>query len=264
MPSAQESTGKQCPKCAYIRNLSDAAPEWQCPKCGIAYAKFESAGEVEQDTSPASGTESTTHTSSNSIETTDSVIAAKKFTASSLIGAVLVSLLLGYYAGREHVKYEIRSAIQESFAGFGRALSGESTQAPNLRSTEPQAPPIPKPAIITATLFDKGFRESNYRQNQYSDLLTFGIRFENIEDKGIRAFDGSFDFYDLLDNKIMSVNMAINDPLDANAEMTWRGQIDYNQFMDQHRRLRNMEIQNLKTSFTVRKVLYQDGTVQEF
>lgn len=29
-----------CPKCGYVRKLTDTAPEWQCPSCGIAYAKF--------------------------------------------------------------------------------------------------------------------------------------------------------------------------------------------------------------------------------
>ena len=33
---------KACPKCSYTRTAKDAAvPDWQCPKCGIAYAKFE-------------------------------------------------------------------------------------------------------------------------------------------------------------------------------------------------------------------------------
>jgi glutaredoxin len=33
---------KVCPKCAYTRVKTDSnVPEWQCPKCGIAYAKFE-------------------------------------------------------------------------------------------------------------------------------------------------------------------------------------------------------------------------------
>ena len=32
--------GKSCPKCAYVRVASDANPEWQCPRCHIAYAKF--------------------------------------------------------------------------------------------------------------------------------------------------------------------------------------------------------------------------------
>src|SRR2546423_1237798 len=30
-----------CPKCHYARKPADAAvPDWQCPSCGIAYAKF--------------------------------------------------------------------------------------------------------------------------------------------------------------------------------------------------------------------------------
>lgn len=30
-----------CPKCAYIRSPNEVAPDWQCPSCGIAYAKFQ-------------------------------------------------------------------------------------------------------------------------------------------------------------------------------------------------------------------------------
>ena len=29
-----------CPKCQYVRKPTDTNPEWQCPNCGIAYAKF--------------------------------------------------------------------------------------------------------------------------------------------------------------------------------------------------------------------------------
>ena len=34
------ATGKPCPKCTYVRAATDTGPDWQCPKCGIAYAKF--------------------------------------------------------------------------------------------------------------------------------------------------------------------------------------------------------------------------------
>jgi hypothetical protein len=30
-----------CPKCGYIRRPQDNAPDWQCPACGIAVAKFQ-------------------------------------------------------------------------------------------------------------------------------------------------------------------------------------------------------------------------------
>ncbi len=32
-----------CPKCRYTRKASDKNPDWQCPTCGIAYAKYDSA-----------------------------------------------------------------------------------------------------------------------------------------------------------------------------------------------------------------------------
>ncbi len=35
--------GKPCPKCGYVRKATDTNPEWQCPKCQIAYAKYRPA-----------------------------------------------------------------------------------------------------------------------------------------------------------------------------------------------------------------------------
>ena len=37
---AESYVGKPCPKCNYVRTASDTSPDWQCPKCGVAYAKF--------------------------------------------------------------------------------------------------------------------------------------------------------------------------------------------------------------------------------
>lgn len=31
--------GKICPNCGYVRKTTDTAPNWQCPACGVAYAK---------------------------------------------------------------------------------------------------------------------------------------------------------------------------------------------------------------------------------
>ena len=41
-----------CPKCGYARKPSDAAPDWQCPSCGIAYDKF---GFVQAETASQPG-----------------------------------------------------------------------------------------------------------------------------------------------------------------------------------------------------------------
>lgn len=35
-----------CPKCGYTRKPADAAPDYQCPSCGIIYAKYDPAVDV--------------------------------------------------------------------------------------------------------------------------------------------------------------------------------------------------------------------------
>jgi ribosomal protein L37AE/L43A len=47
IPKSQEQISAQgmqtaavCPKCSYVRQPADKAPAWQCPGCGIAYAKY--------------------------------------------------------------------------------------------------------------------------------------------------------------------------------------------------------------------------------
>ena len=33
----------KCPKCGYTRKMGETAPDWQCPSCGVAYAKADTA-----------------------------------------------------------------------------------------------------------------------------------------------------------------------------------------------------------------------------
>jgi hypothetical protein len=41
--AAAAAEGKVCPKCGYARRSTELAPDYECPKCGIIYAKFEEA-----------------------------------------------------------------------------------------------------------------------------------------------------------------------------------------------------------------------------
>ena len=39
----------ECPKCKYVRVASDLGPEYECPKCGIVYSKFDPASEAKKE-----------------------------------------------------------------------------------------------------------------------------------------------------------------------------------------------------------------------
>lgn len=53
----------QCPKCEYVRKETEEAPDWQCPKCGIAYHKFKPKAEpTEQKATLTAASNSTPET----------------------------------------------------------------------------------------------------------------------------------------------------------------------------------------------------------
>jgi hypothetical protein len=41
---------KQCPKCSYVRTEADFVPEYECPRCGVIYAKYQAKPKATQGT----------------------------------------------------------------------------------------------------------------------------------------------------------------------------------------------------------------------
>lgn len=188
-----------------------------------------------------------------------------------LVAVAVIALAIGFFAGREHLKYEMRSAFasaaEEMQKGFASIFSGEdskSASAASKPSSKRAAPKTHVPQPLSVTLTGKDFVESDYRAGVYEDAITFSAAFENRAGKDIRAFEGSLTFFDLLDNRILGSKLAITDPVKAGATLNWAGQLDYNQFVDNHERLRGESLENLKTEFIVTKILFADGTKQEF
>jgi len=172
-----------------------------------------------------------------------------------LIGAVVASLVVGYVAGREHVKYELRSAMSDAVEGFKRGLAGGPP------------PPAAKPKVkaskeqpIVGKLVRKGYHEGEYGRG----AITFTVDFTNQTGKPVRAFDGVLTFTDLLGNEIYGAKFAINDPIAVGGSYEWDGKLDYNQFISEHERLRNAEPENMKLVLTTKKILFDDGQVKDF
>ncbi|SJM95333.1 conserved hypothetical protein [Crenothrix polyspora] len=185
----------------------------------------------------------------------------------SYLAAGFVGFVIGYFAGREHLKYEMRTALvsaaQEMQNGLASAF-GENPSSTESESTKKDTPLKTKEmSPVSVVLIKKGFRGSNDQAGIYDEAITFAVSFTNITGKDIRAFDGVLSFSDLLDNNILSLSLAINDPVKADYTLESSGQISYNQFMDSHKRLRNENQANLKITFNTHKILFADGTTQE-
>lgn len=121
-----------------------------------------------------------------------------------------------------------------------------------------------EPTPIAIELLAKGFKSANPKASDYESAITFELSLKNLTNTDIRAFDGTLSFTDLLDNNVYSSKLSINDPLKSGSTIQWSGSIKYNQFMDDHQRLRNERQENLKLKFTARKVLFVDGSTKAY
>jgi hypothetical protein len=169
-----------------------------------------------------------------------------------MLGGIFWGLLLGF------------------FVGIGSRLSHKPSVAANPASTgvkgsdTPTPPKGKEPEAIGVELLKKGFRASDAESGIYKDAILMSVAFKNLTGKDIRAFDGILTFLDLLGNEILSSKVAINEKIVVGGTYNWDGQLDYNQFMDSHVRLRGEEKSNLQIKFTIRKVLFADGTTKEY
>ena len=251
---------KKCPKCGYERKATDSAPEWQCPSCGVAYAKV--SGSTRSSTSNSiSKNDAVANTNENSQK--------RKFTEPvKLLLVGFICLVVGYFAGREHIKYELKQTITTAAEEMQRNLStvfgGNSNASDDSPVEKKYKPEKKRQAPFSVSLIKKGFMESNYQAGIPSDAVTFTVAFTNKTGRNIRAFDGYLTFTDLLDNKILGASLAINDPVSSDSVMQWSGQLNFNQFIDRHQRLKSAEYENVKIAFEIKKILFDDGSVEEY
>lgn len=168
-------------------------------------------------------------------------------------------LIIGYFIGREHIKYEMRSALQEMQTGLASAPGGGTSQP---AEEEIKTPTEEQP--ITANLVKKGFSPKDIHNGKFEEEVTITVGFDNKTGKAIRAFDGVLEFTDLLGNRIIGSRIEINEPIAQGSSLSWDGALEYNQFMNNHKRLRSEPKENLKVAFHAGKILFADGTTKEY
>ena len=180
-----------------------------------------------------------------------------------MIAACVVCLAIGYFAGREHVKYQMRTAMQDAVKEFQTGLSAAfGGGEPQEKREEPKTPVTEQP--IVAVLVKKGFSPKDIYNGKFDEEVTITVSFDNKTGKEIRAFDGVLEFTDLLDNRIIGSRVEINESIAPGSALSWEGALDYNQFMNDHERLRSEPKENLKVVFHTGKILFADGTTKQY
>jgi hypothetical protein len=239
---------KKCLACNTERDLSDGNDPESCPGCGRIYAKVEAVASVPR-----------ARTQDKQPEGFWSDLGEAKRT----LICVILALVVGFFAGREHLRYQFISSFRDVAEGISSAMSGGIASPP----PSSEARQLPKEKLnkvvraepITGKMTKKGYFSGEYGQ----DDITFDILFENKTNRDIRGFNGKVIIADILGNVIMRVSVKITDPISANSSIVWGGSIDYNQFLDKHQALRDADIQDIVAEFFATKILFQDGEVLE-
>jgi hypothetical protein len=113
---------------------------------------------------------------------------------------------------------------------------------------------------ITVTLLSKRELPSNYRANRYSEYQEFEIGVQNNSQKTISGVSGAIVFIDVFDKEVGVVNFGVSERIEPGDSTTWTGGRDYNQFLDEHRSVWNLEEGKYKTKFIPEMVVFEDGT----
>ena len=114
--------------------------------------------------------------------------------------------------------------------------------------------------VVTMALIAKSFVGNDPMNGRYQDYITIKIALENNNDKDIKAIKGELIFNDVFGDKIHSVGFKYDEGIKAHSKKIWEGGMDYNQFMDSHKRLRSTELNNLALVWEPQTILFEDGT----
>lgn len=113
---------------------------------------------------------------------------------------------------------------------------------------------------VTVSLIAKQQLPRSFEARRFSDEQVFKIAVKNTSDKEIVGVSGAIDFIDLFDKKVGGVTFRISERLAPGAGTVWTGSRDYNQFVDEHKAVWNLEEGKYKTRFTPDTIVFADGT----
>lgn len=116
---------------------------------------------------------------------------------------------------------------------------------------------------VTVSFISKREVPRNIHSGRYSDTQEFTIAILNKSDRAIVGVSGQFFFIDVFGKDVGSMSFGVSETIKPGATYQWTGVRDYNQFIDSHRALWDLQEGKFTTRFVPESVVYADGTKVE-
>ncbi|MGI2108435.1 hypothetical protein ACRN9C_03395 [Shewanella frigidimarina] len=264
-----------CPSCHYLRkeNSHPETPEWRCPACEIVYEKYEKniskmnelsdvIAERQATEEAASPTKTPTPKPSHDTEPSKLAILISDYLGNFKVMfkdfltakgglIILVVFILGFFTGREYFKYEIRQAVGSAFSGISNNLK------PN-KSDSSISKLFSKASDLPVSLVSIHYEEVNYIRG---GKLNYVINFKNTLGKQIIGFNGELEFRDILDNYIEGIKVVFTEGANDGEIITLT---DAEWVDNSLKNFKDGRVNQLKVKLLLTKVMYVDGSVDEF
>jgi len=146
--------------------------------------------------------------------------------------------------------------IESRLAEIERRMSKLERPRQPIASRSARRPPSP----LSVRLVKKEFREADLLAGDTNDRLLFSLVFGNGFEKDVRAFTGVVVFKDLFDQEILRIYVTDAEGVKARQQVQWDGWVNYHDFNESHRRLRNISPEDTSVDFLLEKIVYKDGT----
>ncbi|MDQ7023835.1 MAG: hypothetical protein Q9M97_10225 [Candidatus Gracilibacteria bacterium] len=105
-----------------------------------------------------------------------------------------------------------------------------------------------------------GFKLVSYNlvEGDYSKSFEFGTEIENKSGKDILGYKGSFEVFDMFDDKLGKFNLGKIGNFNSGAILKEKENYSYNEFMSDNVKLGKSKFENLKYKYSIEQIIYKD------
>lgn len=185
----------------------------------------------------------------------------------SVLAVVVLAIILGSVSSAQNNQGDNYTKGDKNDSNIENSSSGDSDVSDNQGGEQNQQESSPAPDgsdKVGFEIVNKEFKEADMYSGSIMDQIILETEFENKSNKDMRGIQGVIVFVDMFGDNIMSSSFEYTDGIPKNSTKTWDASIEYNEFIDEHKKLRNTDLEDLEYELEIDKIIYKDGTKDEF
>jgi hypothetical protein len=112
---------------------------------------------------------------------------------------------------------------------------------------------------LTVAVTNFRFVDRDWNRGIPTGYFSISVAFENKTGRGIAGAKGNLKINDIFGTQIATYSLSYDNGIKARSTAVWKGQSDYNQFMDRDKKLATTSFEKLKFEWEPEIYLFEDG-----